>query len=340
MKSEQRLMHYFEDSPFAKWIEKKIPKQPFKVLDAPQLHDDFYWNLLDWGNKNILAVGLHSAMYLWNSADWEVSNLFDLSKNETTRDDHITSISWSQNAEYLSVGTSHGLLQIWDVKTQKIVKLYKERTKRIGSISWWSHTLASGGRDHKIYLQDIREKKEYKILSKHNGEVWGLKWSHNEDQLATGGNDNLLCIYNHKFLKTPWSKFNDHEAAVKALAWSTVKHGILVSGGGTEDRWLRFWNTKTNRLENKIKTDSQIWNMAFSRTTNSLITTHGYAENSPVDQNQIIIWSNQTYKKKAVLNGHSKRVLFLTLNKEGDIAVTGSGDETLRFVGSLINFIK
>ena len=41
-------------------IKEKIPKAPFKVLDAPALKDDFYLNLIDWSSDNILAVGLGS----------------------------------------------------------------------------------------------------------------------------------------------------------------------------------------------------------------------------------------------------------------------------------------
>jgi len=33
---------------------RKIPKVPFKVLDAPELQDDFYLNLVDWSSSNIL----------------------------------------------------------------------------------------------------------------------------------------------------------------------------------------------------------------------------------------------------------------------------------------------
>jgi hypothetical protein len=29
-----------------------IPTQPDRVLDAPDLRDDFYLNILDWGAKN------------------------------------------------------------------------------------------------------------------------------------------------------------------------------------------------------------------------------------------------------------------------------------------------
>ena len=51
---------------------RKIPKTPFKVLDAPDLQDDYYLNLLDWSSQNILAVGLGTAVYLWNASTCQV----------------------------------------------------------------------------------------------------------------------------------------------------------------------------------------------------------------------------------------------------------------------------
>ena len=54
-------------------ITRKIPKAPFKVLDAPELQDDFYLNLLDWSSLNLLAVGLGSAVYLWNACTCQAS---------------------------------------------------------------------------------------------------------------------------------------------------------------------------------------------------------------------------------------------------------------------------
>jgi cell division cycle 20-like protein 1 (cofactor of APC complex) len=37
---------------------REVSKVPYKVLDAPSLSDDFYLNLVDWSEKNFLAVGL------------------------------------------------------------------------------------------------------------------------------------------------------------------------------------------------------------------------------------------------------------------------------------------
>lgn len=40
-------------------------------------------------------------------------------------------------------------------------------------------------------------------------------------QLASGGNDNKLLIWSAQSLSKPEKVFNDHNAAVKAIAWSS-----------------------------------------------------------------------------------------------------------------------
>ena len=52
---------------------RHISKIPYKVLDAPELQDDFYLNLIDWGSTNILGVGLNTCVYLWNAQSGNVS---------------------------------------------------------------------------------------------------------------------------------------------------------------------------------------------------------------------------------------------------------------------------
>ena len=81
----------------------------------------------------------------------------------------------------------------------------------------------------------------------------GLKWSPDDREVASGGNDNQLYIWNLNST-SPIIKFSDHNAAVKAIAWSPHQHGLLASGGGTADRCIRFWNSATNTALNCIDT--------------------------------------------------------------------------------------
>lgn len=44
-----------------------IPQAPDRVLDAPEIVDDYYLNLLDWNSNNVLAAALGPTVYLWNA---------------------------------------------------------------------------------------------------------------------------------------------------------------------------------------------------------------------------------------------------------------------------------
>ncbi|CAI7850687.1 unnamed protein product [Closterium sp. NIES-53] len=65
----------------------------------------------------------------------------------------------------------------------------------------------------------------------------------------------------HLFVLTsqqPVVRFTQHQAAVKAIAWSPHQHGLLASGGGTADRCIRFWNTATATPLSWVDTGSQV----------------------------------------------------------------------------------
>ena len=301
--------------------KRKIPKVPFKVLDAPALQDDFYLNLVDWSSQNVLAVGLGSCVYLWSACTSKVTKLCDLGS-----DGAITSVSWTHRGGHVAVGTHNGDVQIWDVAKCKKTRSMGGHTARVGTMAWNAHLLASGSRDRMIYLRDVRSPEPHvQKLQGHKQEVCGLRWSFDDQQLASGGNDNKLLIWDSAGSSSPVMKFNDHTAAVKAIAWSPHQHGLLASGGGTADRCIRFRNTLTGAPLNCIDTGSQVCNLMWSKNVNEIVSTHGYS------LNQIIVWKYPSMTKVSTLTGHTYRVLYLAMSPDGQTIVTGAGDETLRF---------
>lgn len=301
---------------------RKISKVPFKVLDAPELQDDFYLNLVDWSSTNILGVGLGTCVYLWSACTSQVTRLCDLS----SREDSVSSVSWSEKGNYIAVGTFKGDVQIWDTAVSKIVTTLSGHSARVGALAWNHDLLCSGSRDRNILMRDIRSPsyEGERKLSGHKQEVCGLKWSPDHLLLASGGNDNKLLVWNMSS-NSPIQTYNDHVAAVKAIAWSPHQHGLLASGGGTADRCIRFWNTLTGQNLQYVDTGSQVCNLAWSKHSNELVSTHGYS------QNQILIWKYPSMVQLAKLTGHTYRVLYLAVSPDGEAIVTGAGDETLRF---------
>ena len=88
---------------------------PERILDAPELLDDYYLNLLDWGKNNVLSVALNDSTYLWNASDGSIQQLMKTTGVATK----VTSLSWMQEGNYLAVGTSDHKVQLWDVAKLK-----------------------------------------------------------------------------------------------------------------------------------------------------------------------------------------------------------------------------
>ena len=57
--------------------QRKIDDVPYKVLDAPELSDDFYLNLVDWSDSNMLAVGLLNRVYTWSASGSPIVKLHE-----------------------------------------------------------------------------------------------------------------------------------------------------------------------------------------------------------------------------------------------------------------------
>ena len=315
--------------------QRKISIKPYKELPAPNLMDDFYLNLLDWSSKNQIAVGCTSSVILWNNNKTQSETLFtyetvdqnNLHNNENNNK-YVSSLIWSEEGDKLAVGNSMGLVELYDINKKELISSYKGHVYRVGVVSWNRNIISSGSKDYSIITRDIRCKdNEENIIRKfygHQQEVCGLKWSFDGSQLASGGNDNNLMVWSLHSNK-PLMCNNDHIAAVKAIAWSPHQHNILASGGGTADRTIRFWNTNSFEPIFKIDTGSQVCNLVFSKSSNELVSTHGYS------LNQINVWKLPYMQKIATLTGHSFRVLYLSLSPDGQSIVTGAGDKTLKF---------
>jgi len=308
----------------SKKMQKKIPKAPYKVLDAPQLKDDFYLHLLDWSQKDFLAVGLEKSIYIWEGKSSKVVNLNNY-ENEV-----ISAVSWTGNQDILAVGLYSGQTDIWDFQANKIITSYNEHSDRIGVIAPMHqsnpHIFSSGSQDKNIITFDLRQKALISRCHGHSQEICGLKWSPDDRLLASGGNDNKLFLWNLKKIGNECEKkFNAHKSAVKAIDWSPHKFGFLLTGGGTQDRTIKLWSTQTMKLVESIDTESQVCNIAFSKNSHEFVSTHGYSDNL------ILVWDADKMEVKASLKGHKDRVIFLSVGPDGEKIVTGAGDETIRF---------
>lgn len=231
----QRVLYTANKSSLvAKKSNRHIPTTAEKVLDAPDFVDDYYLHLLDWSAYNIVSIGLGTKVYLWNAGNGEISELL------STQDSNpVTSLKWTKEGRHIAVGFNDGLTQLWDAQALKPLRNLKGHSGRIASMSWNNHCLSTGSADTAIHNHDVRIAQHLTSkLSGHTQEVCGLAWNEDGSQLASGGNDNIVNIWNANE-SSPAFQLTEHFAAVKALAWCPWQKDLLASGGGTSDRTIK-----------------------------------------------------------------------------------------------------
>ncbi|KAL5715015.1 hypothetical protein ACHQM5_016904 [Ranunculus cassubicifolius] len=307
---------------------RSIPQTSERTLDAPEILDDYYLNLLDWGSTNVLVIALGDTVYLWDASDSTTSELLTVDADSGP----VTSVSWAPDGRHIAVGLNNSEVQLWDTASNRRLRsLRGGHSSRVGSLAWNNHILTTGGMDSLIINNDVRIREH--IVQKYEGhqqEVCGLKWSSSGQQLASGGNDNLLHIWDRSMASsnsaTQWlHRMEDHTAAVKALAWCPFQSNLLASGGGGSDRCIKFWNTHTGACLNSVDTGSQVCALLWNKNERELLSSHGFT------QNQLTLWKYPSMVKMAELTGHTSRVLFMAQSPDGCTVATAAGDETLRF---------
>ena len=293
-------------------FRRRVLTAPERVLDAPGLVDDYYLNLLDWSSGNQVAIGLERNVYVWSAESGTVSCLL-----ETAADTYVSSVKWSGDGAYVGVGLGSGEVQIWDVEEGTKLRSMHGHDTRVGVMGWNKHILSTGARSGLVYNHDVRVA-QHKVaeLVSHTSEVCGLEWRADGAQLATGGNDNLVSIWDARSLGAPKFQKTNHRAAVKALSWCPWQPNLLATGGGSYDRHIHFWNTTTGARTNSIDTGSQVTSLRWSNHYKEIVSSSGFPDNS------LSIWSYPTLVRNVEIPAHETRVLHSCLSPDGQMLAT------------------
>ena len=213
---------------------RRIATTPDRVLDAPGLVDDYYLNLLDWSATNLVAIALAESVYIWNAESGEVGCLCSINNTgDESSEEIVCSVKFSDDGSYLAVGTSSGPIQIYDLSTSTRIRTMTGHATRVPTLSWSGAILSSGSRDGAIWNSDVRVA-NHKVgeMRGHRAEVCGLEWRKDTGLgassgatsgggtglLASGGNDNVVNVWDGRMLNAPKMVKSNHTAAVKV--WS------------------------------------------------------------------------------------------------------------------------
>lgn len=261
-------------------------KEPIKTiiekscLKAPNLRDDFYSNLISWscsGPRVSMALGLHA--FTWG-INTDITRIRDASPKEM-----ITCTSFSPKNDWLLIGTSIGKLLL--ILNHKIISVVRVFNCSIYCISWFKNgnMFLLGDEVGDIYVFEIInvELVMFHKFKSQKQQVCSIAINNDEDEITVGGNDNCCNVWDLTNLKDPKFRFKlKHSAAVKGLAYCPWSKSLLATGGGSRDRNLRFWHSKSGTLLRRVYTNSQITSIVWSKFQKEVAITFGFGGNDKV----------------------------------------------------------
>lgn len=318
LKSDSSVYTHAKSGSFAPRIQR-LPKKPFRILDIPGLEDDYYTNVLDWSVRDHIAICLDNKVYIHDYRTSATHELYEAFDCET-----VTSLGFSPDGTQIAFGNLLGQTLLYDVEMQAQVAVLQSHTDRIGALDWKEPGVVSGSKDRTAVFSDPREPgKSPTVLCSHSQEICGVKWNNELNMVATGGNDNRVFVWD--FAEKKKLMAGKHASGVKALAWSQRQYGILATGGGTNDRHLRVWNTNTCTMDFERDVEAQVCSLFYSKVTNDVLSAQGG------DLNDVRMWRSKGLKQVGVMSGHEQRPLHLALSPDGTVLATASPDEKMCF---------
>ncbi|XP_017397094.1 cell division cycle protein 20 homolog [Cebus imitator] len=198
-----------------------IPSLPDRILDAPEIRNDYYLNLVDWSSGNVLAVALDNSVYLWSASSGDILQLLQMEQPG----EYVSSVAWIKEGNYLAVGTSSAEVQLWDVQQQKRLRNMTSHSARVGSLSWNSYILSTLAICH--------------AHTSSSPQVCSILWSPHYKELISGHgfSQNQLVIWKYPTMAKV-AELKGHTSRVLSLTMSP--DGATVASAAA-DETLRLW---------------------------------------------------------------------------------------------------
>ncbi|MFT7811848.1 cell division cycle protein 20 homolog B [Arapaima gigas] len=296
-------------------------------LAVPGVQDDYYLNLLDWSQRNMVALGLGSAVHIWDAEVQALRGSLHVrppaSLESFSSSFHswssVSSVAWSEDGRTLAVGKRDGEIQLWDVERRRNLKNVTGHLSLVGSLSFNLHVLSSGSLLGFIHHHDVRVARPTVGSIRQQKGICGLQWCPDGGRLASGTTDGLLSIWPNDPGNTqkclPWFSVQ-HLTAVKALRWCPWQLELVAVGGGREDGTLRIWDTNAGVCLQSAQSNSQICSLCWSPKSEEILTGHS------LPHHQMTCWKVPSLAQLAHIHGHKGRVLHMALSPCGNRVFT------------------
>jgi WD40 repeat protein len=225
------------------------------------------------------------------------------------------------------LGSLLGPLRLLDVSRDEMVSSHNVCRSCCHCVSCHGSVILSSHRNGVVSVYDLREPVVIQSLQAHAMPCCTALFDFDGVRFATGSDDCSCTIWDVRNISRPSCMLCGHSAAVRGISWCPRAHNRIATGGGTQDRRIRIWDTDTGDVIVETNTGSQICNVFWMREYNEILTTEGFQNCT------MTFWSETDLKAVGAIREHQDRVLYCAMSPIHNSAVTLTRKDGLRIWG-------
>ena len=171
-------------------------------------------------DRVVASCSEDNSIKLWNLDD---GGLISTMKAHS---DWVQAVAWSPCGQWLASGGDDKMVYVYDAKTFE-VKWPLSCDSPVYSIDWHDNRLVAGCGDGTIQVFDAQSGDRLSTVKAHSDFVGAVAWSPCGQWLASGGDDNMVYVYDAKTFEVKWPLRGEN--AIFSLAFSP--DGQLIATG-------------------------------------------------------------------------------------------------------------
>jgi WD40 repeat protein len=288
------------------WSERSGVDTPGSLNNIPAsaLADIQHVTSLDFsstqGGQAILAVGrADGRITLWSPFDTEP-------RFDATQPKPVSCVSWrptvvqrpslrdralTVDTEELVIGDEVGHIYFYSVEwpteiqsalfgwhgAMTLLARMTIHTQQICGLTWASdgELFASGGNDNNCFLFETKKVLRPDTRGGNTSGTLDVREGPSGESIYTVTNRSGHVLHlQHTAARHKWTL----NAAVKAMAFCPWQRGLLAIGGGSNDRCIHFYHTRSGTCLATIDCAAQVTSLVWSQTRREIAATFGFAQ--------------------------------------------------------------
>jgi len=305
-----------------------------KVLLKLQGHNDIVTTVAFLSNGKKAVTGTHNGtIRIWNLETGDIVRTISNTKGKLFR------IKISPNGKKLVTAGSDWTAKILDIETGKVLRILKGHSDSVFSAKFSSDgkkiITASGDSTAKIW--NVFKDSDVIKFKEHDKGISSVGFSPDGMMFLTASHDNSIQIWDYK-TGEKLQTLSNHRGGISSAVFSPDSKVVLsgdwgnLKENGYKEGTAYLWDIQSGneiaRFEGHIGGVSSV---AFSPDGEKILAGQwGIEQNSGYKYGVARLWDSRTGEEIRVLDGHSSWVSGVAFSPDGNMAITGSGDRTVK----------